>query len=351
MKNTLLLIFSTLISFAVAEIITSLFFKWNKTQKGIISDKVLMYSSPSFKASENESVKYVPNVMIRSLAIYGNKIEYDITKKTNNLGFYDDIPYERSGPQVKDIVFVGDSFTAGVGGEKNWLGQVRNTLNQSNVKVYNLGVAATGIHQFFNQLKVFEKKIPFDEVNIMVISHDFFRKIWYPYESAGNIWFCYKDLSCPHSPFPIIYKAEHTDSHESLIKQTTQIYQQKHKKLKFYQKMGLYKLYKLYFYKKREDSKNIMYTESLNKLKMMFNTFPNAKFRLFHIPEKQEVHANQYSINIEQDMQNIGIEYIPLLTQCSWSKNMYHKLDAHPNDIGYANLAKCITQIMHQYIK
>ena len=72
--------------------------------------------------------------------------------------------------------------------------------------------------------------------------------------------------------------------------------------------------------------------------------FPGVEFHLFHIPEKGEVFSGHYWLNVEDDMKKIGLEYIPLLQTCTWKTSMYHKHDAHPNDNGYYNLAKCMTK-------
>jgi len=68
-----------------------------------------------------------------------------------------------------------------------------------------------------------------------------------------------------------------------------------------------------------------------------------VKFRLFHIPEKSQVFASKYYVDIYRDIELMGLECIPLLHTCEWLTSMYHKHDEHPNQSSYANLVDCIT--------
>ena len=209
-KKIVLVSISVLISLIIAELIL------RKTEIGhySVNDRVLFFTNPSFVIGEDREVKYTPDSRIRSVAIYGNIVDYDVTYNTNNMGFIDDISYSKTKSSIKDIVFVGDSFTAGSGSNNPWVGQVRKLLGLSSVELYNLGVGGTGIYHFYNLLKSFEGIIPFEEVNIMVISNDFFRGFWHPYVEGDGMWFCRSAPkgNCPNSKYPIIYLADHNES-------------------------------------------------------------------------------------------------------------------------------------------
>ena len=161
LKNTGLLLGSLLVCVVITELGLRL------TSIGIYSQnyRVLMYSIPSFTQTSRYAIRYKPNIAIRTVAVYGDQIDYDVTNTTNNLGQYDNVPYQKTADSIRDIVFVGDSFTSGSGGTKPWVTTLREQLNRSDIALYNLGVSATSVQHFYYMLKEFEKEIPFDEVN------------------------------------------------------------------------------------------------------------------------------------------------------------------------------------------
>jgi hypothetical protein len=358
------------VSLFVALFIVELVLRQTEIGHYSLNDRILFYTDPSFMMDRDGALKYAPDSKIRTVAIYGNHLDYDITQTTNNMGFIDNISYGKTKSGVRDIVFVGDSFTAGDGGNNPWVGQVRELLGSSDVAVYNLGVGGTGIYHFYNLLKSFGNSIPFEEVNIMVISGDFFRGFWYPQVKGDALWFCYSGNSkeaCLKNQSPIIYITEHNESEAALLARASKMYEVKRNNtdgaLKPHQKLRLFNLacdvygsnfptaslesicphLKIYnVVGKRE--KNKLYSRAMYMLRVMLADFPGVKFRLFHIPQKGEIFTGRYSLNIEDDLKIIGLEYVPLLQSCDWDISMYHKHDAHPNDSGYANLAKCMTK-------
>ena len=359
-QNSVLFAASVFIALLAGELIL----RFTKIGYYSVSDRVLFYSNPSFVMSENRAVKYSPNSKIRSVAIYGNYIDYDVVYHTNNMGFIDSIPYGKTKTGTKNIAFIGDSFTAGSGSNNPWVTQLRKLLLSPDIAIYNLGVSGTGILHFHKLLKSLEGIIPFEEVNIMVISNDFFRGLWYPYFQGNGLWFCYAEDNCPNTEYPIIYIANYSESKTTILAHANKIYKEKRNnrdgELKFYQKLRLYNLLcdvygfnekkpslksicpHLKIYQVREYQKNHSYTESIEMLGVILAEYPAVKFRLFHIPEKGEVYTDQYSFNVDDDIKQIGLEYIPLLQTCNWKASMYHKHDSHLNDAGYSHLAKCM---------
>ncbi|MDX8411127.1 MAG: SGNH/GDSL hydrolase family protein [Mariprofundaceae bacterium] len=367
-KNIALVAVSTFVVLLMAELAL------RQTEIGhySLNDRILFYTNPSFMMGADGALKYAPDSRIRSVAIYGNNIDYDVTYTTNNMGLIDNVSYGKTKPGVRDIVFVGDSFTAGSGGHNPWVGQVRELLGPSDVAVYNLGVGGAGIYHFYNLLKSFGNTIPFEEVNIMVISNDFFRGFWYPQVKGDALWFCYSGSSketCLQNQSPIIHIIENSENEAALLARASKMYEVKRNNtdgvLKPHQKLRLFNLacdvyasnfptaslesicphLKVYNVAAKRE-KNRLYSRAMYMLRVMLADFPGVKFRLFHIPQKGEVFTGRYSLNIEDDARKIGLEYVPLLQSCAWDISMYHKHDAHPNDSGYDNLAKCMTRYL-----
>ncbi|WP_238546780.1 MULTISPECIES: SGNH/GDSL hydrolase family protein [unclassified Synechocystis] len=328
----------------------------------------MFFTKPSLVQGKNQTVKYEPKTKIRSIAIYGDEVDYDIVYGTNNLGFVDNVDYDFSAATTKKVVFVGDSFTAGDGGEQPWVSQLRQELGQSNTELYNFGVTGTGIQHFQLLLESVKDMAHFDEINIMVIGNDFFRSLWYPFIQDQALWFCQQENTkdCVENYPPVIYIADQNASQKELIDRANQLYQAKNStdqtKLNLLQRLRLYNLLcdlyslgknqaplinfcpHLKFNQANKYDKNELYQNGLATLRKIKNSFPNAVIRVVHIPEKGETFNNKYSLEIGDDIKQIGLEYVPLLEVCNWSRQMYHKHDAHFNDLGYQNLTNCLLE-------
>lgn len=365
MKNALLVIASILIALCITEFAlrTTLIGKYS------LNDRVLFYSAPSF-IDRYENVRYESNSRVRTVAIYGDNIDYDTTNITNNMGFYDNVSYQESGVGIRDIGFLGDSLTSGSGSDVPWVTQMRQLLDSPETRLYNLGVAGTGIFHFRRLLKYFDHEVPLDEVNIMAISDDFFRPLWYPQQHVDGTIFCpgssQQNLDeCLTSRKPVIYFIKHVDNDAVLLARAQEIYRNNEKNRdggrSIFKSFRLYSLLCDAYFSLAGSSpslekkcphlsvfqfpiveKNELYASSLDQLKGLLSEHSKLKFRLFHIPGKSEVSAGRYFIDIAEDIQNLGLEYVPLLHSCDWQASMFHKHDRHPNNSGYSNLANCM---------
>ena len=162
--------------------------------------------------------------------MYGNHIDYDVVNNSNNMGFIDNVPYLSTPSGFRNIVFVGDSFTAGSGSSRPWVGQVRKTLDQPNTHIYSLGVGGTGIQQFARLLHGFDKSIGISVANIMAISDDFFRWPWYPVEGHDGVWFCFENRTaedCRSASPPIIHTITRDATHDAIRALADDIYRKK----------------------------------------------------------------------------------------------------------------------------
>jgi hypothetical protein len=336
-----------------------------------LNDRVLFYSFPAFTLDANKAVRYAPATNIRIVAVYGEYIDIDKVSRTNNLGFYDSRDYTQTSMNGHDVVFIGDSFTAGTGGSRPWIEWLREMGEENNgtTQFYNLGIAGTGVQHFFRLLTSFQKEIEFDEVNIMVITDDLFRSFWYPVEGKDQLWFCDESddpEACMKKRRPIINKVDINEATSSILERANRLYAQKN--LEAGRVTGIFgdsrlyallcdayslmdpqkKLQKACAHLKvhgyRSYQKDDRYQSAILTLRSIAEYFSGVKFRVFHIPEKGEVFSGKYSLDIKHDINRVGMEYIPLLNSCEWRRNMFHKHDSHPNDYGYINLAGCVAR-------
>ncbi|MBE9175723.1 SGNH/GDSL hydrolase family protein [Synechocystis salina LEGE 06155] len=363
-QNIALIFASIAFSLVMAEIVLRL----TNLGKYSLYDRTLFFTAPSLVQGKDQTVKYEPKTNIRSVAIYGDQVDYDITYGTNNLGFVDNVDYDFNSVSTKKIVFIGDSFTAGDGSNYRWVSELRKILNFPDTNFYNFGVTGTGVKHFQRLLANIKDTAHFNEINIMVIGNDFFRSLWYPVVQGQALWFCYQENAqdCVEKYPPVIYTADKNESQTELIYRAKQLYETKslpeQSKPNFFQQLRLYNLMcdlyslgkktssslnlcpHLRFAQANEYDKNELYKDSLATLQEIKNSFPDAIIRVVHIPEKGETFNNKYSLEIRNDIKQIGLEYVPLLEICPWNRDMYHKHDAHFNDLGYRNLTNCILE-------
>jgi len=366
-KNAALLLVSTIISLVFVEVML------RQTNIGIssLNHRVLFYSPHAFVISKSGAIKYRAKTDIRLSAVYGNLVEIDLYYPTNNLGFIDPQNY---GPEEtgRAVGFVGDSFTAGSGGTFSWVNRLRSLSDKQNTKLYNLGIAGTGALHFEDILEDFHQSLDLDEINIMVISNDFFREKWRPVERKEGLWFCLPDTTddnCIDARPPLINLSSPRETKDSLTLRAKEIYTSrqtdKDSARHFYQRLRLHDLScqaiskmglrqsvfrmcpQIREYRKRVIDKTDLYWASIQAIERILVAYPEARLRVFHIPEKQEVSTKRYSLDLRSDMKARNIEYIPLLKVCKWDKDMFHRYDGHPQDSGYENLAQCMAKFLN----
>ena len=85
-------------------------------------ERVALFTSPNWVAP-GRGVRWAADTPIRTLAVYGDRIPYDVRFETNDLGYIDHRDYgvESAVPVADRWAFVGDSFTAGYHGGDPWV--------------------------------------------------------------------------------------------------------------------------------------------------------------------------------------------------------------------------------------
>ncbi len=355
--NVLLLIISLIISFAVCEIIVRLI------DPGAQKDRVLFFSSKAFEETPH-GVVFEANKRIRTLTVYGNKVEYDITFNTNNYGFVDDIDYGNIHDEdyrKRNIAFVGDSFTAGYHGGKPWIPLLRKKLAEnSKYNIYNLGVSGTGVIHFCDLLKNIKNNLYFTDIFILALSSDFTRPHWTPVIKGQGIIFAVdeKKEGVGRRQRPIAYILE--GSSAETLNFAREIYRERFiASGKFYTLKGSKFLAFLYnnFILQRPDRKkveilkNSLFLESITRLQALPALFPNTRIHFFHLPQKDEVISGEYLIPLEMYFSGSGITYHPVLYETDWVREMFYKNDGHPNQAGYDHIQAYFYDFLEEYAR
>jgi len=110
--------------------------------------RMLFFSENPWLFDEGGFVKYKPRSEIRTAALYGDTIEYDLWFRTNDEGFVDDTDYASLalGDGRRNIAVVGDSFTAGYHGGVAWVQTLRSApgFDPRTHNLFNFGVSGAG---------------------------------------------------------------------------------------------------------------------------------------------------------------------------------------------------------------
>lgn len=334
-----------------------------------LSDRVLFYSLPAFVDDGLGSVRYAPSTTIREVAVFGDRIDYDTTYSSNNLGFLDSVDYTPTPAGVYDIIFLGDSFTAGTGGYP-WVPELRDHFaDPQSTRVYNLGIGSASIYHLDRLLDGFKKEVDFDEVNVLVISDDFYRPFWRPVQRDDALWFCPtagEPVDCSTHRRPLVHRLSASDTPAQLLSRAQDIYGASRHPARstpsILQQLHLYIIAcdayhrlrpaeanvtacpHLYYQFYREHKKNEKYRKALATLLAWPAKFPGVKFRLLHIPEKSETAIGRYTLDLGGDLKGVDIEFIPLLETCLWTLDMYNKHDMHFTRAGYRHLRDCVAK-------
>jgi hypothetical protein len=353
MQNVLLCAAASLISLALAE----LALRWLMPVYDY-RDRSLLFSSPAFKSYSGGSVRYHPEQKIREVAVYNNKIEYDVVYATNNYGFIDSRAYRyEAGAGKKAYAFVGDSFTAGVNSGNPWVPNLRKY--SAGAGVYNLGVGATGFEHFYRVLHEMKGRLNITHIVIVAITDDLFRGYWHPLEIEDKISFCnegYGHTRC--RPVPVAGIIPLTASAEEVMQISKKTYREIRATVKeirsgfsLVAKMesALYDDSTLYYYTRvlldtyNRERKAPNIEGAADALRQIIAEYPAAEIHLIHLPQKYEVKTKNYQVDIGKQIASLGVHYYPALEKCSWSLDMFFPHDGHPNAQGYENITRCVS--------
>lgn len=304
--------------------------------------RFLFWSSGHFSMDDNGAVRYRPGERVRTVTVYGGKIEYDVQYSTNNLGLIDDRPYYRDDRQIPKYVFAGDSFTAGHHGGRPWVPALRDRVQRNqDLEIYNLGVTGTGFHHFKRLLESFSREIDFTDVVLLAISNDFYRGYWYPVISGNEIRFCREVLvpeQCIATIPPTAYVIPYNATDDEIIAMASRLAKSRSLSGGGSRIVGMARR----LYRAFGPAKSQQAMSALNAIEKIKLEFPQAKIHLVHLPEKAEVQSGEYELDVEALVAGSGIDYFPALHKCEWSVDMYHERDSHPNSRGYDAVSSCV---------
>ena len=324
----------------------------------------VMISSPHVLLDERGAVRHIANEKVRMVSLLDASIEFDVSYHTNNLGFVDHRDYAVGANSRFSYAFVGDSFTYGMGAAP-WVPKLRDTLRARghDIEIYNLGVNGASIRHFRTLLLSVAAELPLTHIVLIPISNDFYRPWWVPIETADGIRSCLDPPDCRtvRPLFPII---DYDSTTAALLTRNREVKaalaaQQPvdtfwkralwRSQLYLLVRRGIRQLYHSVVPREPERNPNDLedprlLDPNLEALAGIRRDFPDLPITLAHFPQMDEVQAGRYALELTEAASELGIDYFPALTRCSWSRDMYHAVNLHPNAVGYKNFARCLSQ-------
>ena len=315
----------------------------------------LLFTSRNTWATSRAAVHYASNAEIRSGAIYGEHIAYDVRYRTNDLGLVDHQRYR--APSVVPVssrwAFVGDSFTAGVHGGDPWVPRLRDELRRTGtlLEIYNLGVGGTGFSQFLPTLAWASRELEFGNVAILFISDDLTRQPWRPIEHQGRIILCPKgaEVAACREADSRIFTLEPDDvlGTASLIElarargllRNTSSPREWFARHSWIANASLRTLAG----REAEATGSVDFSSFFAKLD---ERHAGRKIVFVHIPERKEVNRGSYRIDVSETIRAAGFEFIPLLGRCGFERADYLRVDRHFNAKGYRVLSDCVRDVL-----
>ena len=353
MRRFLLVLAATLVAFVLAELTVRVI-----PSTAAVQEQRRLLTSSRFALDDRGVPRLTPWQDVRWVLKVADSVEFDVSYRTNNMGFIDHDDYARA-PGGRALAIVGDSFTAGVEGGRPWLPILRDQLRQTtpNLQIYNLGTGAAGVRQFADLLDSVASELEFDAIVMLAITDDFYRFRWRPESSDGGLYLCgehqpREDCVRGRRIADLIDGDAVLPSHGAAEVFATTAEPPAPLTLR----EGLRRSRLLLMLKRSWDTyagiRRALFAENVAALAATRERFPNLPIDFVHLPQKNEVVAGRYDHDLRAEVEAAGLRYHAALTQCPWSGDLFFARDSHPNRRGYEALSECVARlVVHDYVE
>jgi lysophospholipase L1-like esterase len=325
-------------------------------------------SSALYRVDASGAVRHIPNHDFRVVFVHNDRVEYDERYRANNVGLIDSRDYPTVPPNAggRRYAFVGDAFVGGIGADP-WVPRLREALQAAGrtVDMYNLGVGGTSVQHFATLLRSVSRELSLTDIVLMPGSNNFLRPHWVPIVTKSEIRLCRPDgvETCIKRRLPILMTA-FDEPQERIIEQTRErsrlamidttpapawkrVARQSvlARELRDQARRTYQRLYPPpYDPFDIEDTREL--PNSIQALTAIRSEFPGIPIHLVHFPQKNEITSRQYTLEVREQVEKLGISYFPALTSCSWTPAMYFPNDGHPSALGYQNMSNCVAKYL-----
>ena len=316
------------------------------------SERVVLFTLPNWQMWGG-SPRYAPKQKIRTIALAGDVVEYDVAFLTNNLGFIDSKDYVRFPPKDRDhrYFFVGDSFTAGFHGGEPWVPQLRDLARRRDhrVEIYNGGIGATDFTQFALLLERVGTELDFGRIVVPFVTHDVIRDAWRPHELNGRIFLC--------PIWETIVDCMQNRSTGMLVLSDAALVSERapgwvtERGVRFGPRTLVDRLREGTFAgamwrRSRAPAPQAVsrgICKRIGDVLELFRAGVAGRPAIFlHIPERDETRNGRYREAPSEAIRAAGYEYVSLLDACDFRREDYFEVDPHFNARGYDKLRVCV---------
>ncbi len=319
-------------------------------------ERALFFSEPSWRVWPDGTIRYAPNAAIRTAALYGGRVEYDVEFETNDFGLVDSRDY---GPDVgapspgrTRVALVGDSFTAGFHGGAPWLPPLAARLadRPDGPVLYNLGVGATGVVQFADLAVALDDALDFDRVILLGITSDLHRPAFRPLFEHDRIHLCRMEWSgeeciARDQPLFVIARDAPIDQLRAWAEGRARPPPSRpgmdwRGRLARASQVGA-RLLGASAVLTSVDRRPLP-DSARGSLGRLAARFAGRPIEWWHIPQKHEVMRRRLDLDPSAEMRALGIGHRSLLERCPWRTRDFHAVDAHLDAGGYERFSACV---------
>ena len=347
-------------SFLFAGCVGEVMVRWLVPTREQPQSVVFMTSSPHVRLDTRGAVRHIPNETVRLVAIYDGSVEFDMVVRTNSHGLVDHRDYPVNPRSSRHYALVGNSFAYGMGAEP-WVPKLRDALRaeEPDIEIYNLGLSGASVQHYRKLVSSVAAELPLTHIVAIAISNDFYRPWWEPGMTSAGMQLCRKDRPLCTKPPVLIDRGAPLDELLKRAQALAEAAESERRmnpdpawkralwrsRLYLLVRAAVRRVYHRFVAPEPEGFEDpALLDVNLEALAGMRADFPSLPITLAHFPQKEELEAGHYLLRLDEQAAKLGMDYFPALTRCSWSKEMYHRLDGHPNENGYQNFADCLSK-------
>jgi lysophospholipase L1-like esterase len=308
------------------------------------------FLSDFYQANSDGVFTWPPDRKIRYAKMHGDRVEFDVFFRSNDLGLVDDEDYAGPPHSSRRVALVGDSFTAGYHGGRPWVLALRERMAGEDVALYNLGIGGAGFIQFENLLESAFEKVQFTDVVLLVISDDLLRPPWYLDVERDRARFCLESWApwlCRLKP-PYFHRIDlEADPAEWVAGRLDPPSAVRGSAL-----VSLFMQVMRASERTDEERRNRIAANE-RALSSIVRTYGSERVFVVHLPMRNEVvrgSYDDYARNLPDFVGDLGVDYFSALGECDWNARMFFEHDTHPNARGYTRVISCVEGYLRERV-
>lgn len=327
------------------------------------NDRVLLLSGSDLSSGPEGFRRYQPHRRIEHTAVYGNQLAYRSRFRSNNLGLISQP--DIAAAQRIDLAIVGDSYGEGIGGYA-WIPSWQTSwLEPRGLRSINYAIGGSGFEDFAKAARAARSQHQAGKVLVLFIEHDAYR----PYQRMASQRHCsyYSNgwldqvvgpLAC--RLYGVVWhhvRSDQTDAqrvaagvshqHYGLIPALNRVLSQLRQPR---QPQGIQNHSSSGAAADRLPALRYgpIPPASLQAIDSIKKLYGENRMLLVQLPDQPQPWSvavqRQKAAFRQQLSQATGVKILDLGASCALGSEAFHRLDNHPNRLGYAQLEACLSR-------